>query len=474
MTSVITLALIGALSVAADVDRTQPPAPGAEPTFTPPTPARFKAHGLDGYLVERHDLPIVEMIFGFNSGAVLDPAGKEGMNGLCSDLIGEGTKDLDKNALEDKKADNAIVVDIGAGTEAAQVHVRATKENIGAALDLAGQLLVTPGMRQADFERLKAQRKAAVLQEKGSADAVAQRVLGPVMFGKGHPYGHIVTEKSLDAVTLDDCKKVAQQLAPDGAFLLVTGDVTAAEVSSLLDAHMAQWKGKAPAQPRIGPPQPQVKGTLFFVDVPGAAQSRIIVGHMGPSRKEADYYATTVMAQVLGSGLPSRIVQNLREKNGYTYGANGGFRYLRSTSTMTIASSVRTDATAKALREVKNELKAYASDKPPTDDEIARERTGNMLAFPARFGTGSSTLGSLWELLFYGLPLDTYAKMQGEWKSLTVPAVQKALKDRLRTDNLVVVVAGDKAKVFDEMKDVAALFGKDGVVVLDGDAVPLK
>ncbi len=458
-------------AAASEPDRSHQPAPGPAPTWAPPKPDRFKAHGLDVILVERHELPLVEMRFLFDVGAVLDPAGKEGMHAMCTDLLGEGTRTLDKNALEDKKADIAAVVDIGSGREAASLHVRVAKARVGPALDLAAQLLTEPGLRAGDLERLRAQRKGAVLQARGSATAAAYRVMAPIVYGPRHPYGHIVTEASLDAVSLDDCRKVAGLFLPEGAQLVVVGDLTKAEVKGLLDDHLASWKGKAPREPRIGPPQPAMKGTVFFVDVPGAAQSQILVAARGPSRDAPDYYATSLMAQVLGGGIPSRVVQNLRENHGYTYGAYAYFGYTRSGSLFQVASSVRTDATGPALREVMKELKGMTG-KPPTDAEVDRERAGTIGALPARFSTCSRTLGSMWDLLFHGLPLDTWAKMPAAVQAVRTKDVDQAVRDHLRTKNLTVVVAGDRAKVLSDLQAIAdeALFGKDGLVVLDADA----
>ena len=463
-----------AAAAADEPDRSHQPAAAAASAWTPPTPARFNALGLDGYLVERHDVPIVELNIGWNVGSVLDPAGKEGMHALCTDLVGEATKSLDQNALADKKADIAASIAIGAGREFARMSVRVAKERLAPALDLAAQVLLEPALASADLERLRAQAKASVLHERGSADAVAGRVLGPVMFGAAHPYGHVVTEKSLDAITAADCASVAGLFKPDGAKIVVVGDVTAAEMQKLLQDRLAAWKGKAPGKPRIGPPQ-SMNGTIFFVDVPGAAQSRIVVGHFGPSRNASDYYATSLMAAVLGGGIPSRVVQNLRERNGYTYGARGGFNYTRTTSTFTIASSVRTDATGKALREVMNEMSGMTA-KPPTDDEVNRERSGTIRALPNRFGTGGGTLGSIAELLIYELPLDTWQKLPADVAAVSTDKVRQAVKDHLRTTGLVVVVAGDKAKIGADLDALAVegVFGKGGLVALDGDALPRK
>ena len=466
--------LATALSLASDVDRTQAPPAAQEPSWLAPAPVSFAAAGMKGLLIERHELPIVELMIGWYLGDVLDPPGKDGMHALCIDLIGESTKDLDNSALADRKADVGAAIGIGAGRESAQMTLRATKANLPAALDLAMMLLREPGLRSEDLERLRSQRKASVMQSRGNADAAAGRVFAPVMYGFSHPYGHLVTEKSLDAVSQQDCARIAKQLRPVGAHLLVVGDVTAREMAELFSQRTLTWQGKAPVRTRVGPPQAaldgKAKATVYFVDVPDAAQSRVIVAHHGPGRAESDYYATTLMAQVLGGGIPSRLVQNLRERNGYTYGVSARYAYARSGSVMTIASSVRTDVTAKALIEVMSELKGLAQ-RPASADEISREREGTVRALPSRFGNGSQTLASLWELVFFDLPLDSFAKLPSEVNAVDEPAVQAAVRSRLRSDDLTVVVAGDKAKVLPELEGLARdqLFAAHGLVIVDAD-----
>lgn len=474
--ALVALASLAALAPTASTepDRGTMPAPGAEPTWQAPTPQRVSFLGVDGYLVERHDVPIVELSLGWNVGDVRDPKGKEGMHGLCVDLLDESTRTLDKSALEDRKADLGASIATGAGRETARLHVRVTRQHLPAALDLVAQLLLEPGLRADDLERLRAQYKAAVLQERASAESVAGRVLSPILWGASHPYGQVVTEQSLDAITAADCAAVAAKLKPAGAQLVAVGDVTGKDLAALFSERLSSWQGRAPGRPRIGAGK-SAPGSIFFVDVPGAAQSRIVVAHLGSERTAADYWPTTVMTQILGSGMSSRLMQNLREKNGYTYGARAGFNYGRAASSFTVSSSVRTDVTVPALREVLAELRGMTT-RPPTDDEVNRERLGGIRALPSRFGTGASTLGSVWEILAYDLALDTWARMPTDVRAVTTDGVRRAVTDRLKSEGLVVVVAGDAATVLPELQKLAdeKAFGPGGLVQVDGDARVVK
>lgn len=464
---------VGAPRVRADApDRTRQPAAGPESELTLPSIRQFEVRGIKGFLVERPGLPIVQLELSWNLGGALDPAGKEGMHGLCVDLVGEGSKRLDKNALENAKADLGLRLDLGAGTESSSLTLAVVKSRLEPALALAAELLTEPGLRSADLERLRSRAKASVVQSRGNAESAGGCAWAVAFWGRSHPYGHVAEEGSLEAIRAADCAAVAKLLAPEGAELLVVGDVTVDELKPLLEKSLASWRGKAPARARVGPPR-GLKGTVFFVDIPGAEQSKVIVGHGGPARAAADYAATTVSAQVLGQGLSSRLVQNLREKNGYTYGASGSFGYRRSGSAFTVQSSVRTDATGKALTEIKVEL-AGIHERPPTDEELRRERDGGLRALPARFATNAAVLRSVGELLSYGLPLDTWQKWPAELRAVDGKSAAKAVKDHLQPTQKVVV-AGDRAKVLPELEALAqsGAFGKDGLVILDADGRPV-
>lgn len=465
---------VGAPAVRAPApDRSKPPAAAPERDFAFPPIRQFTVRGIKGYLVERPGLPIVQLELSWNVGGATDPAGKEGMTSLCVDWLGEGTKRLDKTAFENKKADLGARIGIGAGSESASLSLAVVTSRLEPALSLVAELLTEPGMRPADLERLRGQAKASVVQARGNADGAAARAWSAAFWGRGHPYGHVVEEATLDAVTVSDCAAVLKQLAPEGAELLVVGDVSVEALKPLLEASLAAWKGKAPARSKVGPPR-GLKGTVFFVDIPGAEQSRVMVGHGGPSRDAPDYAATMVMSQVFGQGLSSRLVQNLRERNGYTYGANAGFAYRRSGSAFTAQSSIRTDATGKALLEIEKEW-AGMTTTPPTEEELRRERDGGLRAIPARFATNRALLHNLGELLSYRLPLDSWQKWPAELRAVDAAAAAGAVKTRMQPTQKVVV-AGDRAKVLPELEALAkeGTFGKDGLVMLDADGRVVK
>ncbi len=440
--------------------------PGVE-TFT-------LANGLEVYLVQQNKLPTVMMSFEFDFGGVSDPKNQVGLHAICMDLLDEGTKKYDTAAFEEKQADHAANVSSSGGAETSSINVRALKSELAPTLDLMAEMLLTPGMRQADFDRIKERRKASLLQAKASPGPIAGRLFGALLWGDGHPYGRIETDASIDAIKLKDCARVIAKIKPGGGRLWVTGMISKDEVTRAIEGRLPTWKGKAPARPKIAAAKPRL-GTVFFVDVKDAAQSSVYVGHPGPLRQDPDYEATDLMMEILGGSFSSRINMNLREDKGYTYGGRAGIGYRRAGGSFAASSSVRTDVTGPALREVLKEIVGMrAAD--PTAEELRRVKEGALLALPAEFATPSDTLFAFQRLKFYDLPLDWYSGHQGRLRAVETGAVRRAAEKHLRASDFVVLVVGDASKVLGDLDVIAKeqLFGTGGLVVLDADGKPAQ
>jgi zinc protease len=476
----------------------QPPAGPPRP-FQLPAMQSFKlANGVQVYLVEQHTLPIVSMDLSFDGGSASDPVGKEGLASVCMSLLSDGTVALDKIALAEALADTASSVTSYAGVDTQGVALSSLSKHLDSTFGLFVDTLRTPGFRAEEFDRVIKRRLEGLKQARGSTEAVASRVAAPVLYGPAHPFGRLVTEASLGALTVDDCKAYhAKHLRPGGARLFVVGDLTADQVRArFADARLASWKGKAPARAKPSTPKP-IKARIVFVDLPGAAQSQVSLSHFGPKRTAPDYFPTSVMGAIFGGGFTSRLNMNLREDKGYSYGARGGVNYSRDYGVVSAGTSVRSDATYQTLLEMAKELRDLKSGaRPPTEEELAREKSGAILGMPSRFATASASLGMFRSLVYFGLPLDYWGSYVDRVSKVTAPQVVAAAAKHLRDDQAVYLVVGDgNAPVIERVgaedkpvmvdgkqltvrQALAKLvadraLGAGGLVVLDADGTPV-
>jgi zinc protease len=426
--------------------RAKQPEAGQIHAFSLPVMKPFALpNGIKVYLVEQHTLPLVSMDLNFDGGSLTDPKGKEGLASICTSMLTEGTEKLDKIQFSEALADVASSVNAYAADDSQGLGLASLTKHLPATFALFADTLRTPGLRQSDLDRMVKRRIEAVKQARGNPTAIPGRVSDAILYGPTHPFGAITTEQSLAAITLADCKKqLAEWMQPKNARLFVVGDLTEQQVrDTFAQSSLADWKGAAPKLPAL--PEPKtMAGRIFFVHVPNAAQSTVLLMEHGPIRTAPDYFSNTIMASVFGGSFTSRLNMNLREDKGYAYGARGGLSYSKHYGALTASASVQTDATYQSLLEISREMtELWAGKHPVSKDELEREKLNATLALPGKFATAQAALGQYRSLVYYGLPLDyfnTYAEHVGK---ITEAEVKKSAAAHLKPAPAVFLVVGD-------------------------------
>jgi zinc protease len=454
--------------------RKEQPKGDAARSLKTPTLTRFSLPaGISVYLIERPNLPIVSMSLAFEGGGATDPKGKEGRASVCAGLISAGTEKLDRIAFDETLADIASEIGSGASDDQHWVSLDTLKKNLSPTLDLFAETVLRPGMRPDEFERSIKRRIAGLMQMKGNPAAVASRLSASIVHGPNHALGRFATEASYGAISIDDCKQfLADYVKPQGTKLFVVGAITKAEVIDQMVPRLKGWTGRPKSAPGLTASKPR-DGKIFFVDIPNAAQSVVQLMHLGPSRLAPDYQQTALMASILGGGFTSRINMNIREKHGYAYGARGGFEYTRKGGVFRAGASVKKDVTKESILEMCKEIRGIhgpTADGAPKDDELLREKNGRILALPAQFATGSSTLAAFRDLVYFGLPLSYYDGLVAKVDAIQLDAVKKAAQKHLQPEKMQLLVVGDAKTVLPKLKELAT--GKEiggKLVQLDAD-----
>ena len=182
------------------------------------------------------------------------------------------------------------------------------------------------------------------------------------------------------------------------------------------------------------------------MDKPGSPQTTLLALGLGAPRNTPDYAAIREMNSILGGLFSSRLNMNLREKNGYTYGAQSGFFFYRSGGPFFSFSQVRTDVTAPAAKEMFAELDRIHTN-PATPEELKLAKDNSLRSLPGRFQTASDQASLMSELFIYGLPNDYFQNLPAAYEAVTPEAVAKAAQDYIHPQSLVVVAVGDRAKI---------------------------
>ncbi len=448
------------------LDRSRPPEVGRPPSLRFPEVAEITLpNGMRVLLVERRDLPVVEIGIQFPGGAGSLDARTAGLATFVADMLDEGT--ARRSALEIAEAVDRLGASLysGASWDASTVELSVLKPRLDEALDVLADIVVDPAFETGEVERVREERLTRILQNLDEPRALADQAFIRILYGAGHPYGSplLGTRESVAALDRDDLVAFYRRhYRPENATVVVAGDVDEEEVREALAPHLARWEAVGPDSPRpegpsrdaAGPPaagrsvadRPAAGPTIHLVDRPDAPQSEIRLGRIGVDRATEDYFPLTVMNTVLGGSFTSRLNSILREERGYTYGAFSSFAMRRRPGPFVAQAAVNTPATDSAVAIFLRELERIREEAVP-EEELRRARSYTALRLPQRFETVNDVADRLAELVLYELPLDFYETFVERTLAVTGEDVAAAARRHLDASDLVIVVAGDADRI---------------------------
>lgn len=448
--------------------RVNQPSAGAASQLSLPVPKSFKlANGLTVMLVERHNLPVVSANLVVLSGSEANPAAKPGLASFTADILDEGTERRSALQLADDAAQIGASLATSSSSDSSAVSVRALKKNVDAAFDLMADVALHPAFPQKEIDRVRSIRLTQILQQRDQPNALASSVFNNVVYGPNHPYGYIElgTEDSNKAISRDDMMKFwSAGYVPENSALVVAGDINEQELRALAEKHWGKWTGKATTvtRPEVGT---DAARRIVIVDKPGSPQTALRIGQIGVARSNPDYVPIEVMNTGLGGLFSSRINMNLREKNGYSYGAGSAFIFRRGAGPFFVATGVRTDATAPAVKEIFSELDRMRTSRV-TDDELRIAKDSFARSLPGLFETTPQAAASVGQLFVYGLPLDYYSTLPAKIQAVTAAEVERVAAKYLAPEKMVIVAVGDRSKIESELGKVQLgaieVRGRDG------------
>ena len=326
-------------------DRSTPPQPGQVRSLQlPPFSNTSLSNGIPVLLLEKHNTPLVELRLVVKSGVANEAAEMPGLASMMFSMLTEGAGS--RSALELADAIDFLGADIsaGAGVHSSTVSLFTSVSKLDDALPLFADVAMRPTFPAAELERLRADRLTGIKQWKDQPRTIASLYFNRRLFGSKHPYGRpaVGNVPSLLAMKPGDLRAFhAAHVQAANVTLIVVGDVTATSMMPRLEkAFGALGRGK-PAVSMLPAVKQVAKRRIVIVNKPGAAQSEIRIGRIGAARNTPDYYALIVMNTLLGGSFSSRLNQNLREKNGYTYGARSSFVFRQNAGPFLAAAAVQ-------------------------------------------------------------------------------------------------------------------------------------
>jgi zinc protease len=433
-------------------DWSKAPEPTAEPSFKPPVAQKLKLkNGVQLLVIENHKLPIVSLALVVpGAGYAADPKGKGGVASFTADLLDEGAGGLSAIGIAEETGRLGASIAIGTDADAAYVTMSTLAKTLDQTVDLATKLVTQPAFEDKEAERVHGDRTTSLELRRDRPREVVQIVLAGAIYGARSAYGHPgagVREDFKSVTTADARTFYREHWNPAVMTLVVAGDVEPKALQAKLDTSLGAWKPAGVKRPaRITATPAKLANRLLLVDRPGAAQSDVRIGLLGPDRRDARFFAFEVYRTTLGDGFTSRLVQRLREQLGITYGARARMDWRIARGPFEISTAIVTAATGQGVSETLKMVDELTTADIPAA-ELDKSKQNLIRALPARFETNASTASAFAELALQDLPANWYARYADSVRKVTAKDVKAAARSIVPTRSLIISIVGDLSKV---------------------------
>jgi zinc protease len=397
--------------------------------------------GIRAWLVEEHGLPFTALEISFRGGTSLDAPGKRGATMLMVGLLEEGAADLDAQGFAEARENLAAQFKFDANADAVAISAQFLTENQDQAVALLRKALVEPRFEPGAVDRVRGQILSIIQSQKTAPDEIAGETFKRIAFGD-HPYGSSDegTVESVTALTRDDILATkAATMARDRLYVSAVGDMTPETLGRLLDALLGDLPASGAPQP--GPVEPRLDGgtTVVPFDTP---QSVVAFGQQGLDLKDPDYYPAFVLNQIIGgAGFTARLMEEVREKRGLTYGIASYLVSMDHADTWQGSFASGNAAVAQAIEVVRDVWAGVARD-GVTQVELDAAKTFMTGSYPLRFDGNGNIADILVGMQIEGLPIDYVERRNSLIEAVTLDDVNRVARERMTPDRLTFVVVG--------------------------------
>jgi zinc protease len=409
-------------------------------------------NGLTLMIVERHNLPVVKVAVSFDAGSLRETADKAGLASLTASLLTEGTEKRTASEINEAVEFVGASLDASGGDDYITVNLSVLKKDLDLGFDLLSDVILNPSFPEGELSKKRERIKGSLKAQEEDPDFVASREFKKTVFGN-HAYGRLIqgSTETLDKIKRDDVVNfhVAYYVS-NNAIMSVVGDITPEEVKGLIEKYFAKWHPSPIPLPQgegaRGRVTPVFSGQKTITIDKDLTQANIILGHIGISRGNPDYYAVSVMNYMLGGGgFSSRLVQNIREDRGLAYDIHSFFAADKYGGSFQVGLQTKNESANTAIEEVLREI-IKIRDVPVSDNELADAKSFLIGSFPMKMETSSRIAGFLIAVEYYGLGMDYIDKYPVYINSITKEDVLRVAKKYLDPENFALIVVADQKK----------------------------
>lgn len=433
-------------------------------------------NGMIVYLLEDRELPLVGGTALIRTGDRFESADKIGLAGLTGTVMRTGgTTNHSPDELNQLLEQRAASVETGISTTSGSASFSALSEDLPTVFELFSEVLKTPVFDPQQVELAKTQARGGIARRNDNPEDIAGREFQKLLYGDASPYARTVEYATIDNISRKDLIGFYQKyFHPNNMILGIVGDFNSAQMRSLIQKNLGDWKANPklvkPALPAVS----QAKtGGVFVVNQPQLTQSYVQIGHLGGKLDSPDYAALDVLSGVL-NGFGGRLFNSVRSRQGLAYTVYGvwspNYDY---PGTFLAGGQTRSDATVPFIKAIGVEIESLKA-KLITPAELAYAKETKLNSFVFNFEDPAQTLSRLMRYEYYGYPADFIFRYQRGVEATTAADVQRVAKTYLKPENLVTLVVGNTTAIQPPLDGLATQVTPIDVTIPSAKPVVMK
>ena len=468
LTLTLTAALLSLFQLSAQIDRSKAPEAGPAPVVELGDFEKFTLdNGLRVILVEDHDRPVVN----FNINFIVDPfveGEKAGESSFFGDLWGRGTVNRTADQLNNEVDFLGATFRTGSRSLGFMTLTKYTDKM----MDVLTDVLYNPTFPQEELDKIKDQALGVLQMSRTSPGAIMDNIMTATVYPEGHAYSDIMTEATVEAITVDDCREYYENyIIPNSAVVIIVGDMNLKEAKNLCEKYLGKWeKGEiiTHEDPAVNYPEGI---QVVFSPKDGAVQSTIeMMSPITLTPDSEDRMALSIANAIYGGGgFDAKLFRNLRETHGYTYGVYSSVSSDEISGKFSAGGDVNGNATDSSFVQMRFELQNMM-DGDYTEQDLEKFKTMYAGDFSRSLESSSTIASFAYTIERYGLPDDYYATYLQRLDALTLDDIRAVVAKYFDPDNMYWFCVGDPSVL-----PALAAYDSDGVVVeLDFEGKPIE
>jgi predicted Zn-dependent peptidase len=406
-------------------------------------------NGLTIYLMEQHEVPMINISVILPAGAIYD-ADKAGLAALTATALKHGTKNYPKAKLDEELDFIGATVNTYASKEAAGISAQFAAKDKDKALTIINELLTAPVFDTAEFSKEKKRTLLRLDQAKESPRSVIGSYFDKFMYGD-HVYGNIIngTIGTVSSLNTTDIKNFyAQNYIPNGSAISLVGDFNSKDMKALITKLFSGWRQGKQANADIATkPVTKPSGNrVLLINKDDAKETTFYIGAPGISRNNPDYVAIDVINTLFGGRFTSMLNDELRVNTGLTYGAGSRFSALKNNGNFIISTFTASNTTEPAIDKALEVLKKLHTD-GVDEKSLASAKNYVKGQFPPGYETSGQLAGLLTQMFWYNFNESYINNFQKNVDGLTVEKAKEIIAKYFPKDNLQFIMVGKSAEI---------------------------